>query len=209
MAIGELALLKNILPEAATCGFDILARLKVAPPADLAAAQAARRHAEQQASEECVRRLLLDLGYSPAPVSHGGGGERVWPEGMVGSLTHKGTIVLGAASRTTRIRALGIDLEFWQPEDVDLASTVASEGLPEALPAPMAAALAFSAKEALFKAQYPLTRRLLEFEDIPLSWTATRRTPITVTAACKALPSYMIRGIVKGTAIVCAALEPS
>ena len=207
MAVGPLALLQTILPEAVICAIDFDGDLGRSPPTDIFAAQAERRRAEQQSADMCVERLLSALGHPGAGAVHGRGGERLWPDGIVGSLTHKGTIVLGAAARTRTFLALGIDLETWSPDDLDLADVVASEGLPSLSPTALAATLVFSAKEALFKAQFPLTGRRLEFEDVDLSWGAATDVPPRMTASCRALPGFTVRAVVQGRDIVCAALS--
>ena len=96
----------------------------------------------------------------------------MWPNGFVGSLTHKGTAVLGALAAKSVLRALGIDIEFIDSSKLgSIEKNIAWEGLPPGTDQSQGVLLALSAKEAVFKAQYPLTGKLLSFSDVALEWT--------------------------------------
>jgi 4'-phosphopantetheinyl transferase EntD len=90
-----------------------------------------------------------------------------WPEGVVGSITHDGGLCLAIVGRSNAWQAIGIDLE----RDADLPPEITAQIATEAelsalapLPRGRAAARVFSAKEAAYKAQYPLTRCLFGFD---------------------------------------------
>ncbi|MBP6678739.1 MAG: 4-phosphopantetheinyl transferase [Paracoccus sp.] len=88
------------------------------------------------------------------------------PPGIHASLSHSGEYCIAVASPPGGA-SIGIDLEpmtATQPEG--LAQTVMPfrpRGIGPADPL-----LAFCVKEALFKAQYPLTRTMLDFSDVPV-----------------------------------------
>ncbi len=91
-----------------------------------------------------------------------------WPDGVRGSITHCDTRALAAVCRAEH-GSVGIDVEhrkelkrtLWQ--SVFLESEIADlERLPDALRGRMALVL-FSAKEALYKAQFPISRTYMGF----------------------------------------------
>jgi 4'-phosphopantetheinyl transferase EntD len=100
--------------------------------------------------------------------------EPVWPDGFVGSLTHTDGFCAAAVARRERFLAVGIDAEPDVPLEPNIAERVSSES-EIALAAVYvgndpgrAAHLVFSAKEAFYKCQFPLSRTFLGFEDVRL-----------------------------------------
>src|SRR5579883_1679973 len=73
---------------------------------------AAFASARERAVNQCIRTLLPGVGISEnTPVPTGDGGQREWPAGFRGSLTHKGTLVLGILAASSIAAMIGIDLE--------------------------------------------------------------------------------------------------
>ncbi|MFN0008319.1 MAG: 4'-phosphopantetheinyl transferase [Planctomycetota bacterium] len=129
--------------------------------------------ARQAAVAHCVRSLLRSVGVDEnAIVGVGEGGERMWPAGFVGSLTHKGTVVLGVIAPVSSAWMIGIDIERTDGDLAEVESSIAAEGLAPGMDPRTARLLTFSAKEAVFKAQYPATSRFLGFADVQLLWEA-------------------------------------
>jgi 4'-phosphopantetheinyl transferase EntD len=117
----------------------------------------------------CARLALGELGIAPAPILKGDKGEPCWPDGVVGSLTHCDGYRGAVVGRVSDVRSVGIDAE---PHDVLPAGVLDAVSLPAerdelaALPEGMHwDRILFCAKEATYKAWYPLTRRWLGFED--------------------------------------------
>jgi 4'-phosphopantetheinyl transferase EntD len=131
----------------------------------------------------CCLNALLDHVPRRVPFPrHLRSGAVRWPRGFAGSLTHKGTVVLGALVSVKICRSIGIDLELEGSGGIArIASQIAPEGLPRAKSLADSTNIAFSAKEATFKAYFPLARRLLKFEDVTLTWT--RRVSSTFRAS--------------------------
>ena len=135
----------------------------------LIAKSVAKRRNEFITVRHCARRALGQLGVPPAPILKGDKGEPCWPDGVVGSLTHcrgyRGAVV----GRVGPVRSVGIDAE---PHDVLPDGVLGAIGLDDerraiaALPAGLHwDRILFCAKEATYKAWYPLTGRWLGFED--------------------------------------------
>jgi 4'-phosphopantetheinyl transferase EntD len=114
------------------------------------------------------------LGMPESPILKGEKGEPRWPEGVVGSLTHcegyRGAVV----GRASAVRSVGIDAE---PHGVLPDGVLDAISLPverreiAALPDGMYwDRILFCAKEATYKAWFPLTERWLGFEDAHISF---------------------------------------
>ncbi|WKU48217.1 4'-phosphopantetheinyl transferase superfamily protein [Streptomyces sp. VNUA116] len=141
----------------------------------------------------CARAALARLGLPPAPLVPGHGGAPQWPSGVVGSMTHCSGYRAAAVAPGSRHPGIGIDAEPDEPLPAAVARRLFSPAERAALAAleanpgrggPVAYdRLAFCAKEAAFKAWFPLTGRPagpLEVEVLPAAGgTFTARPPGT------------------------------
>lgn len=134
-----------------------------------------KRRREFAGGRDCAHRALAGLGLEPVPVLSGERGEPLWPDGVVGSVTHCAGYRGCALARDADLLALGIDAEPHQPLPAGLIADVARPEEREPLAALARAhpevhwdRLLFSAKEAVYKAWFPLARRWLGFEDAVL-----------------------------------------
>ena len=147
-------------------------------PAESAAVGRARdrRLLEFRAGRHCARLALARLGLPNVPVPQGSDRAPVWPEGIVGSISHtsrSGLFWCGAAvAHAEKARSLGLDAEIDEPLEQRLYSRVLTRQERSRLgdePAELRgflAKLVFSAKECVYKAQYPLSKAFLEFADV-------------------------------------------
>jgi len=100
----------------------------------------------------------------------------IWPDGVVGSITHTGDFAAAAVAWAADIAALGIDSE--QIIDAAAARDIADVCMADE-PTLFKAAhgrgfcefctFVFSAKESVFKCLFPLTRKFLEFSDVRIT----------------------------------------
>jgi 4'-phosphopantetheinyl transferase EntD len=130
------------------------------------------RRREFATSRDCARRALGRLGLPPRSIPSGPRGEPQWPRGIVGSITHcrgyRGAVV----GRSVQITTIGIDAE---PNEPLPEGVLAAIGLPQeqnwvdrllaTTPQVRWDRLLFCAKEAVYKAWYPLARSWLDFDD--------------------------------------------
>jgi len=129
----------------------------------------AKRRNEFITARHCARLALQQLGQQPVPIRKGEKGEPCWPDGIVGSLTHTQGFRGAVVGRQSAVRSVGIDAEPHDvlPDGVLDAVTIMEErheiaALPDGLHWDR---ILFCAKEATYKAWFPLTRRWLGFED--------------------------------------------
>lgn len=131
------------------------------------------RRAEFATARHLARVALRRMGASASPIPKGPRGEPVWPAQISGSITHcdgfRGAAVMWALPG----RSLGIDAEPSEPLPSDILPYVASRAerreLQELASQERAfpwGRILFSAKESIFKAQYPLTSINLDFLDV-------------------------------------------
>lgn len=141
----------------------------------LIARAVAKRRNEFVSARYCARQALGELGLPPVPILKGDKGEPCWPDGVVGSLTHCEGFRGAVVGRVGDVRSLGIDAE---PHDVLPNGVLDAVSLPverhqlAALPrGPHWDRILFCAKEATYKAWFPLTHRWLGFEDAHIQFT--------------------------------------
>lgn len=135
-----------------------------------------------------ARRLLADFGREPAPIGRHGNGAPLWPHGICGSLAHDDKLALAAIARCADVASLGIDIEPDMPLPPDIISLVATPAeRARYAPAVIASRLLFVAKEAAYKAAWPLDGIFLDFADIDIelergiaSTTSGRVIPLTI-----------------------------
>ncbi len=128
------------------------------------------------AGRAAARAALLGLGLPSCAVPRGTGGEPIWPNGICGSISHTDGYAVALVAPTAAYSGVGVDVDDERPVGSRAARHVtwARETkllIARGLCANEAAAhnLAFSAKEAIFKCQYPLTRqRQLHFQQVRL-----------------------------------------
>ncbi|MEU3301218.1 4'-phosphopantetheinyl transferase superfamily protein [Streptomyces sp. NPDC006678] len=141
-----------------------------------------RRVREFGTVRACARRALGRLGVAPVPLLPGPRGEPRWPPGIVGSMTHCAGFRAAAMARSRDIASLGIDAEPHEPLPSGLLHKVARPEersriahLERIGPAVHWDRLTFSAKEAVYKAWFPLTGRRLGFQDVALEFDPLSR----------------------------------
>ena len=148
--------------------------------------RAVRKRAEEFAAGRlCARLLLREFGIQNFPIEIGAHRQPLWPESMVGSITHTTGFCAAVAAPKKCLRSVGIDTEIAGSVKTELwrgictpAETAWLRTLPES-EQPAAATLVFSAKEAFYKNQFPLTQEFLGFHDVSVelpAWGDKRAT---------------------------------
>ncbi len=123
-------------------------------------------------ARQAIRQLKVDFdGQIPMAKDR----QPVWPDGLVGSITHCANYAAAMIASRSDYHGLGIDAETVMPEQQAsrLADSIATpaELARLAVQVPDLAtqvSLLFSAKESIYKALYPVTRQFLEFHDVEL-----------------------------------------
>jgi len=130
-----------------------------------------KRAEEFAAGRLCARLLLGEFGIRHFPIEVGAHRQPLWPEDLVGSITHTTGFCAAVAAPKNCLRALGLDTEITGSVKTELwrgICTPAETNWLRSLPGserPAAATLIFSAKEAFYKCQFGLTQERLGFHD--------------------------------------------
>jgi 4'-phosphopantetheinyl transferase EntD len=143
----------------------------------------AKRRADFVTGRAAANRAMRQLGIeAPPPLRQGKLREPLWPEGIVGSITHSRPWTIAVAARRSAISAIGIDLESSaRMKEEDISRQIGSEselawmrGFGDPV---RALTMIFSSKEAVFKAFIsPHCQRYFDFKDVQLVWLSERES---------------------------------
>jgi 4'-phosphopantetheinyl transferase EntD len=172
-------------------------------------------------ARECARTALAELGVPPVPILRGERGSPVWPQGIVGSITHCAGYRAAAVAYAAQISTIGIDAEPNAPLPngvIDIISLPLERSQLQLLaterPDVCWDRLIFSAKESIYKAWFPLTRRWLGFEDAAVAINEAEATfgvrllAPTPLASGFPLGNFTGRWLVSGGVILTAVTVP-
>jgi 4'-phosphopantetheinyl transferase EntD len=133
-----------------------------------------KRIQDFSAGRACARRALAELGITDFAVLSGEQREPLWPEAVVGSITHTHGYAAAVVARQSELPGVGVDCEVvasvnegvWPhicvPSEVERLRTLIGQERQRQ------AALTFAAKEAFYKCQFPLTRAWVGFEEVAI-----------------------------------------
>lgn len=155
-------------------------------PAEAALVDGARpqRRAEFATGRECARIALREIGVeSPDhPILVDANGAPLWPAGVIGSITHTTGWTGAVAARRdpdSGLASIGLDAEVAAPLPPGVLDVVATSTERDALrlldkrhPGIPWDTLLFAAKEATYKAWYPLAGTVLHHEQVTVALTA-------------------------------------
>lgn len=215
-----LGVLKDVLPGyVAHAAHNVDAPTPALLAAELEALVRTRTSAARQrtlrAGRAAARDALKVLGEPPTPILQGGNREPLWPDGIVGSITHAGGHAAAAVAHRTMSEGIGIDLEDGSRYFRGLEGYIAFDEESDRLGRLEGAALSratlelFSAKEAIYKAFYPQVGRFFGFtaaritpapdgyvarlvQDLHPDWPPERRFPIR----CGWLDGFVLTAVV-------------
>ena len=176
----------EIVPKSVVCAesFDGSTGTALFPEEEALVARATvKRRQEFAAGRGCARSALTALGVAAAPILRGYRGAPQWPDGIVGSITHCAGYCAAAVARAEDLVTIGLDAEpnAALPGGVlELISQPAERArlrqLAVTSPGTGWDRLLFCAKEAVYKAWFPLTGRWLGFADADITISATDGT---------------------------------
>jgi 4'-phosphopantetheinyl transferase EntD len=122
----------------------------------------------------CAKQALKALGINGAEILVGEGKEPLWPEGIVGSISHTKTMAGAVVARADKLVSIGMDIETIggvRPDMWDMLFLPSEQQYLNAFTGDeqaMQTTLLFSGKEAFYKLQYPLTKTFLDFTDVEM-----------------------------------------
>jgi 4'-phosphopantetheinyl transferase EntD len=155
--------LQAMLPMAGVGSADPL----TTPPGDLPRGAVRQRRSEFAAGRWAARHAMQMLGLPALDVPMGADRAPIWPLGLAGSISHTHGACLAAV---VKAGVVGIDLEPENAVQPDIQTTVldADERIMIG-DNPALATVIFCAKEAVYKAQYPMTGLLFGFDRLHIT----------------------------------------
>ena len=131
-----------------------------------------KRRREFIGGRVCARVAMVGLGVAGCALPAREDRCPEWPDTVVGSITHTDGFCGAVVARAGSLRGIGIDVErravvgsaLWPRICTDHELRWLSDLSPDEQE--VASALLFSAKEAFYKCQYPLTGQFLSFHDV-------------------------------------------
>lgn len=134
----------------------------------------AKRRQEFTAGRLAARAAMRAMGLGAQPVLMGEDRAPVWPQGIVGSISHNDSSCLAVVARNSDVAALGLDIEENQPLPEGVSNKICrAEELhwlqtPAARTVENAETLIFSAKECAYKCQYPISKTIFGFDTLSI-----------------------------------------
>lgn len=142
-----------------------------------------KRRREFSAGRYCARQALRTLGFEDTPIMHDQNGAPLWPQGIVGSITHSTTHAAATIAQDSRLRGLGIDMETVSRVSPAIANKILTESElttlqchPDPAEQQRQLALLFSAKESIYKCLHPLLQCRIGFEDARIKYEPDQRS---------------------------------
>jgi 4'-phosphopantetheinyl transferase EntD len=143
----------------------------------LPARACSRKRIEFGLGRAAAHLAFEQLGFQDsARVLRGENGEPLWPDGIIGSITHCYPWNVAVAARSSYCVAIGVDLEsLHRMEGPDISHLICRQAeldwVRDGRDFRQRLAMIFSAKEALYKALYPICRRYIDFMEVELAWS--------------------------------------
>jgi len=138
-----------------------------------------RRRDEFFTGRRLARRALAELGASAVAIPAAADRVPVWPDGYLGTISHCDTLCVAQVARRGALDGLGVDVERVGAFEPAMMRLVAADDEWRRIAADLPAdidpgTLCFSAKEAAYKAVFPILRTFLDFGDVRLEVDAAR-----------------------------------
>jgi 4'-phosphopantetheinyl transferase EntD len=172
---GRVSMISTLVPASASAEMfsDAPESTMFSTEAAAVAGAVAERRREFGTVRYCARTALRQLGVPPVPILPGADRAPRWPVGVVGSMTHCAGYRAAVVGRSRELRGVGIDAEPHAALSADMLDLVLRDEervrlltLAAADPDHHWDRIIFCAKEAVYKAWFPLTGRWLDFEDV-------------------------------------------
>lgn len=134
-----------------------------------------KRVTEFSTGRYCARRTLGPLGLAKHDILIGDNREPLWPNGVTGSISHCDNLVGAVTASTTKVKALGLDIEIIGKVGTEIWNLVFTYNEQEFLRgsnpqnSELYSTIIFSAKECFYKLQFPITRRYIDFKEVEIS----------------------------------------
>ncbi len=146
----------------------------------------------------CARLALARLGFPECVIPVGEHRAPIWPDAIVGSISHSGEHAAAVVARKSEFQGLGVDLEVNEPLNETLLQMVCRpeelDWLNRAKEKLILAKIIFSAKECVYKCIWPTVRHFVEFHEIEIRLD-TRAGSFSALPHSTSLPADLVRNV--------------
>lgn len=193
--------LSDLLPPGIRCvlSFDAPGDIQLLPTeAESAGTMGTKRLREFSHGRDCAHQALEMLGYPNCPVPVDEHRAPVWPDTVVGSISHAGDAAAAVAAHKSEYRGLGIDLEPNEPLEESLLKMICRpeelQLLDRRTDKLHFARIIFSAKETVYKCVWPTIGRFVDFQEVEVQIDVESRS-FHARAHSAQLPDDLINNI--------------
>ncbi len=140
------------------------------------------RKREFIAGRFCAREAMKSASIPPEHIRIGEKGEPIWPHNIVGSITHSHGYAAAAVAKKSEVLSLGLDAETNEPLSSKVLQRIGNTQEQEWVKSVESAIIQhpgkilFSAKEATYKAWYPITQEWLGFQEAHIDFHSDENT---------------------------------
>ena len=145
-----------------------------------------KRLADFSTGRYCALKALEQLGIHDAIIPIGEDRAPIWPEGIVGSISHCDSLTGAIVAKSSDHISLGLDVEEIGRVTLDLWDLVFTENEKRYLSGlsdenkHVQSTVIFSIKEAFYKFQHPLTKTFLDFLDVEVELPGLTQVKVLV-----------------------------
>ncbi len=131
-----------------------------------------RRRLSYVGGRLCAELAMARLGWHDRVIGRSASGVPIWPEGLVGSISHTDSTAYCVVARRSRTLGVGIDSEIIvSPEELQsvrslCCTTFENDVWFDTGKDALLGTLLFSSKECLYKAIYPMMGRFVDFTEV-------------------------------------------
>ena len=140
------------------------------------------RKREFIAGRFCAREAMKSANIPPEHIRIGEKGEPIWPHNIVGSITHSHGYAAAAVAKKSEVLSLGLDAETNEPLSSKVLQRIGNAQEQEWVKSVDSSLIQnpgkvlFSAKEATYKAWYPITQEWLGFQEAHIDFHSDENT---------------------------------
>ncbi|MDO5031651.1 4'-phosphopantetheinyl transferase [Corynebacterium sp.] len=174
------------------------------------------RKAEFGDARWCAHQALKELDYTGSePILRGERGMPLWPQGYIGSMTHTEGLRAAVVAPTSQVRSMGLDAEPAEPLPDHVLTMIARAGEMAQLDRLAELGLScpdrllFCAKEATYKAWFPMTRRWLDFDQAEIDLRSDGTLISYILARPTPVPFITGRWIVRDGYVIVSTVVPA
>lgn len=124
----------------------------------------------------CAKKALEGLGFLDIEILRGVDKEPLWPNGVVGSISHSSKLAGAVVAKSDTLVSVGLDIEMIGGVSAEMWDVLFNEQEQKILNSldkiqpDLFTTLFFSIKESFYKFQHPLTKLFLDFKDVEIHY---------------------------------------